>query len=237
MTLLDKPQYFGKDLEAMSFAHRYHQWIYTEFESYLGERVAEVGAGAGSFSTVLLQSPIIKHFQAYEPSGNMFPLLQEKLSNRSNALAINDFFGKPSSCQEEPFDALVYVNVLEHIEDDQKELQNAFQALKPGGHILLLVPALPWLYSELDRRLGHFRRYYKKELVAKVGNTGFSIIKAKYFDGLGIIPWYVFFTLLKKNITGGNVSLYDKIAVPLLSTFERIVPPPIGKNVLLIGQK
>jgi SAM-dependent methyltransferase len=232
----EKPQYFGKDLEAMSFAKNYHGWILKEFQPFLGDVVAEVGAGTGNFSQILLCSHI-KQLMAFEPSGNMYPVLLERLKNNPKAQAINDYFGGPTSAHEEKFDSVIYVNVLEHVEDDTGELRHAFKAIKPGGRLLLLVPALPWLYSDLDRHLGHFRRYYKGELVKKVSQAGFRIVKAKYFDSLGIIPWYIFFTLLKRRISGNKVSLYDKIAVPIMSLLEGIVPPPIGKNVLLIGEK
>lgn len=228
--------YFGKDLEAMSFAKKYHQWIIKEFRPYIGDVVAEVGAGTGDFSELLLRSHV-QELVAFEPSENMYPLLLEKLQANPTAQAINDFFGGPTSPPAQEFDSVIYVNVLEHIEDDVRELFQAYKAIKPGGHILLFVPALPWLYSDLDRHLGHFRRYYKGDLAEKVRKSGFHIVKAKYFDSLGIIPWYVAFVLLKRTISSRNVSLYDNVAVPIVSWVESIVPPLLGKNVLLVGQK
>ena len=51
-------EYFGRDLEAMSFAVRYHQWIFDEFAPFLGPNVAEIGAGTGNFSQELLTTEI-----------------------------------------------------------------------------------------------------------------------------------------------------------------------------------
>jgi len=93
------------------------------------------------------------------------------------------------------------------------------------------------LYSELDRQLGHFRRYTKTNLVQLTRRAGFSIVKARYFDAAGIIPWYIHFTLLKNTITAGSVSLYDRLVVPTMRVIEGLVPPPIGKNVLLVARK
>lgn len=230
----DRPQYPGKELEAMSFAVNYHRWILDEFSPWLGESVAEVGAGTGSVSGLILERPIRK-LTAFEPSQNMYPLLHEALEGETRASSVNDFFS-PKHAQA-GFDSIAYINVLEHIEDDRAELAGAFEALKPGGHLLVFVPALSWLYSDFDRQIGHFRRYRKKSLVALAGSVGFDIVKARYFDLAGVIPWYINFVLLRNSIGSGSVSLYDKLVVPAMRRVERVVTPPIGKNVLLVARK
>ena len=230
----DRPQYPGKELEAMSIAVNYHRWILDEFAPYLGENVAEVGAGNGSVSKLILERPV-KRLTAFEPSQNMFPLLREALAGEGRAAVVNDFFG-PRHAQA-GFDSIAYINVLEHIEDDRGELAGALKALKPGGHLLVFVPALSWLYSDFDRQIGHFRRYRKKGLAALAGDAGFTIVSARYFDLAGVIPWYVNFVLLRNSIGSGSVSLYDRLVVPVMRNVERMVTPPIGKNVLLVARK
>jgi SAM-dependent methyltransferase len=229
-----RPQYPGKELEAMAFAENYHRWIIDEFEPYLGDSVAEVGAGIGSVSKLLLAKPI-RRLVAFEPSHNMYPVLERELRPEERAKAINDFFS-PRYTQE-GFDSVVYINVLEHIQEDRTELANALEALKSKGHLLLFVPALTWLYSDLDKQMGHFRRYGKNALGRLVGEAGFSLVRARYFDLVGIIPWYVNFVLLQRSFTKGSVFLYDKFVVPTMRQIEGVVPPPFGKNVLLIGKK
>lgn len=230
----NQPQYFGRDLEAMASATNYHRWILSEFAPYLGASVAEVGAGTGSFSSMVLERDI-RTLKAFEPSQNMYPLLKEALSKDARAEAINDYFGKPSSGGQ--FDSVLYVNVLEHIEDDAGELARARDALGPTGHLLIFVPALPWLFSELDKSVGHFRRYLKKDLIQLVERSGFCVLKARYFDVAGVLPWYVNFVLLKNNIGGGGVALYDKLVVPAMRVVEGLKAPPIGKNVLLVARR
>jgi hypothetical protein len=131
----------------------------------------------------------------------------------------------------------VYVNVLEHIENDLDELRFVFRTLKVGGVLCIFVPALSWLYGNLDKEVGHFRRYHKHQLKGLVQQAGFEIEKIKYFDMPGIVPWYILFVLLKRSISGNNVSLYDKLAVPLIRKVESIVSPPVGKNLLLVCKK
>jgi SAM-dependent methyltransferase len=227
------PEYFGKDLEAMSFARNYHEWIFFEFRPFLGDAVAEVGAGIGSFSQLLLRAPI-SQLCAYEPSENMFPWLRQTLSGDSRTRAINGYFG---SHVDGRFDSVLYVNVLEHIEDDVGEVAGAYAALNPGGHLLIFVPALPWLYGEVDRQVGHFRRYLKQPLVKLVAAAGFASVKARYFDIAGILPWYVSIVLLKNGLGNAGTHLYDRLVIPPMRRIESLITPPIGKNLLLIARK
>ena len=226
--------YPGKELEAMSFAANYHRWIVDEIAPFLGRSVAEVGAGIGSVSRMLLAKSI-GHLDAYEPSSNMFPQLAAELAAEPRGRAINAFFG--AAAETERFDAVAYINVLEHIEDDGAELRRAFTAIRPGGHLLVFVPALGWLFSEFDRQIGHYRRYRRAPLARLATDCGFSIVKCRYFDLAGVLPWYVNFVLLRRGLGGAGVSLYDRLVVPPMRRVESIVAPPLGKNLLLVARK
>jgi len=218
----------------MSFAINYHKWIIEELAPFFGHNVVEVGAGVGDLSALLLQAEL-KHLFAFEPSSNLFPLLGSRIEGLSRVTAINEFFS-PDHVPE-AIDSVLYINVLEHIEDDHAELLTAYQALQDGGCLWLFVPALSWLFSEADRSVGHFRRYHMKPLVRLVEEVGFVVEKARYFDLAGIIPWYVNFVLLKNTFSAGSVALYDKVVVPPMRLFEKLITPPIGKNILLVARK
>lgn len=227
-------EYPGKELEAMSFAANYHRWIVDEFKPFLGKAVVEVGAGRGDLSSLLLRSGVEKLY-AYEPSINLFSVLQAKLGKEPRAILFNDFFNLESA--PDGVDSVIYINVLEHIENDQSELRNIHGSLNAGGHLLIFVPALSWLFSKADQEMGHFRRYSKDGLVKIVQEGGFKIEKVCYFDIAGIIPWYVNFVLLKNSFNSRSVSIYDRLVVPPMRFAERLIPPPIGKNILLVARK
>jgi SAM-dependent methyltransferase len=228
--------YFGRDLEAMSFARKYHSWIIDEFRPYFGSTVGEIGAGTGNFSRMLVEAGI-PNLTSFEPAENMFSILRERVQATPQIQAVNGYFGDECDAYEGAFDSLVYVNVLEHIERDGDELIHIRNSLRPGGHALIFVPALQWLYSDLDEKLGHFRRYHKPELLRLFSRAGFKVLKLRYFDLLGVLPWYFAYTLLKRPMTGGSVSLYDNLVVPITRALERLAPAPFGKNLLLVATK
>jgi SAM-dependent methyltransferase len=228
------PHYPGKELEAMSSAVNYHRWIIDEFAPWLSGDVAEVGAGIGTMSQLILARPV-RRLLAFEPSSNMFPRLEASLQGEPRAEAVNDFFGPRQAGAG--FDAILYINVLEHVDDDRAELAHAWQALKPGGRLLVFVPALQWLYSDFDRQVGHLRRYRRGMLAQAAREAGFDVERARYFDLTGVLPWYVHFVLLGRSMGGGSVTLYDRVAVPVTRFVERLVPPPIGKNILLVARR
>ena len=228
--------YYGKDLEAMSFARNYHRWILDRFAPYIGSTVAEVGAGTGDFSELLLGAGIDR-LVAFEPSTNMYPLLERRLAGSHKVETINARFGERADGYRNAFDAVAYINVLEHIEKDAEELFQVATTLRRGGHLLVFVPALPFLTSQLDRDFGHFRRYRRRELVDRVRSAGLEVRKADYFDLAGVLPWYIAFVLLQRPFTPGSVALYDRLVVPVARRVEAVFPPPLGKNLLLVAQK
>jgi len=221
-------EYSGRDLEAMAFAENYHNWILEEFRPFIGKRIIEAGAGSGNFSSILLELPVEKLF-AFEPSSEMFALLQEKFSENSRVSLFNECFNPsllPVNCV---FNSLIYVNVLEHVENDKKELEICYKSLPSKGCLLIFVPALPCLYSTLDRQLGHFRRYKRNNLNKIVTNAGFRIITSRYFDMPGALAWYLNFKLMNQTLSPEKVRLYDRLIVPILKKLETLKSPPFGK--------
>ena len=231
-----KVTYEGRDLEAMSFAPRYHAWVLSQFERYLGNVVAEVGAGSGNFSSQLIRK-VAGTLIAIEPSVQMFPLLKRRFENEPRVVCEQNVFADVAPRYRGSLDAIVYVNVLEHVEDDLQELVQVYDALKPGGHICVFVPALPFLFSEFDASIGHYRRYTKRQLAACMRAAGFEIVKLKYFDIVGILPWLLFMKLLRWSVTSKGAGLYDRFVVPPMRKIESLMPPPLGKNLIVVGRK
>jgi SAM-dependent methyltransferase len=229
-------QYSGRDLEAMSFAVNYHRWILKMFMPYLGRNIVEVGAGTGGFSEMLLETGP-ESLVLLEPSEKMFAILEQALPATKTIhgtfrQCLNDI------CTPKRPDSIVYVNVLEHIEDDAMELKAIHDALIPGGRVCIFVPALQTLMGSIDRELGHFRRYSRSELENKCTAAGFRVRLLMYFDAFGVAPWWFMNRVVKsKNLSEHGVRFYDKYVVPVGQWAEGLISPPIGKNLIFVGEK
>lgn len=224
----------------MAFARKYHAWIFEEIQPYLGERIVEVGAGIGSFSKLLL-SDRPRWIGLVEPS-EMCERLAASVAEwrKSTDISVyrSTFREVAESIEAQKPESIVYVNVLEHVADDRMELESMYRALPRNGRIVIFVPALPWLYGALDRRLGHYRRYRKTELEAACRSIGFTIVHSRYFDLAGVVGWWLKYKVLRsESLEGGVVDFYDRYVVPISKKIESAFAPPIGKNVLLVARK
>lgn len=226
--------YPGTELDAMSVAVNYHRWILDQFKPFLGKSVAEVGAGIGSVSKLLLEQPLYR-LTSFEPAQNLLPHLEDNLRGESRVAIVPRRFSERD--KRERFDSVVYINVLEHISDDQREVADVYEALNPGGHLLVFVPALQWLYSEFDRQVEHHRRYCSRSLARLVNDPEYEIRILKYFDIAGVLPWFVLCKLFRLPPSNRSVVLYDKLVVPAMRFAEGIVSPPVGKNLLLVARR
>lgn len=227
--------YEGRDLEAMAFARNYHAAIARYFRPVLRGTIAEIGAGAGDFTEVLLR-PEVRRLYALEPAANLQARLATRFAAEPRVVPMPKPLGEVQEALE-PLDAIVYCNVLEHIEDDFGEVRRAVQALAPGGSLCVFVPALPWLMSDFDRSIGHFRRYTKARLKALTAASGLAPQALRWFDSAGIVPWLVSMKWLRRGLDAGAVRAYDRWVVPWLMPFESRVAPPLGRNLLMVARR
>lgn len=237
LTTDNQTTYIGDDLEDMSGAPRYYTWILNKFAPYVGKHIVEVGAGSGTVSRMILDKFSPDTFVGTEPSPQVHQKLVGNLKTYKNVQTINAFLPTVKNSIPTKPDTFFYINVMEHVERDQEEVNTVFDILPSGGHLLVFVPALQAIYGEFDKKVGHYRRYHKKQLRELAENAGFDIVDLHFVDFLGIIPWFILFKVLKREDLGGNASLYDRFVVPVISRIENIIHPPIGKNLFLIARK
>ncbi len=214
----------------------YNYWLYEQIASAVGSRVLEVGSGTGNITQFLCtggrQVTATDVVPAYRGE------LQRLYGDNANVhVGKFDLTAKPEPDMiTNPFDTVVCLNVLEHIEDDLFALEQMRDVLQPGGKLALLVPSHQFLFGEFDRAVGHFRRYSKQELVGKLTKVGFTVIETKFFSLLAMLPWFVNGRLLKRDyLPAGQASLANKL-VPLLR-LEKLIGPPCGLSLIAIAQK
>jgi SAM-dependent methyltransferase len=235
--------YPGRELEAMSEASNYHRWILAVFAPYLGRHLVEVGAGIGSFSELILSRHACETLSLVEPSDEMYHQLAARARSLPATPSIVTYHANfpeaaPLIGAKLSPDSVIYVNVLEHIADDEAELNAIHNALSDHGRVFIFVPALRWLYGAFDERVGHVRRYTKGELEAKLRRGGFRPIVSRYFDLPGVAPWWIKYRLLKSaTMEPGAVRFYDRYIVPVARRVESLINPPVGKNVIVIAEK
>jgi SAM-dependent methyltransferase len=133
-------------------------------------------------------------------------------------------------------------NVLEHIEDDLSALRSIRKILNTNGRLAIYVPALPILFSDLDRKVGHFRRYKKKELISKVREAGFRVEQCFYSDSIGVLASFALIVLGFRNKSGlgskKSMIFYDRAIYPISKTLDRFMfKYVIGKNLFLFAVK
>jgi SAM-dependent methyltransferase len=228
--------YASNELDSLVGASNYYRGILDYFRPYLGKRILEIGAGIGTFSSLLLEA-YPSHLLLFEPSRNLLPRLRDRFSLDRRVTVIEDssFEGVAQSAE---VDSIVLVNVLEHIQEDEATLRRLHSALTVGGAVLLFVPALPLLYGTLDKEFGHYRRYMKHDLVTKLQRAGFELAMVRYVNMLGVLTWYLAGKVLRKRtLKPQDVRLYDKLVVPWMSMLERHWDTPIGQSLICIGRK
>jgi SAM-dependent methyltransferase len=235
-------EHFGaaQDLERLGAARHFFDWVLDEFDPYLRGRVLEVGAGLGTITRRLVERYPDLSVVALEPADNVYDGLTAFAALEPRVVAHQQTLAEYPLAPDGRFDAIVYLNVLEHIEDDAGELRRAADALRPGGALLVFGPALQWLYSELDYKAGHYRRYSLPFLRGLVTAAGLEVVSIRYFDALGVLPYYLAYRLLRHDdISGSTLWGYDRVVVPLSRLFQRrVLPrPPLGKNVILIARR
>ena len=221
-------------LDSLQDADNYADWIFDLVEPHLGQRVLEVGAGQGELTERLCGGG--RHVVATDLSARCVTALRDRFAG-NDAVTVEQVDLVPDGRDGE-FDSIVLVNVLEHIPHDEEALARLVPKLRPGGRLLLFVPAFESLYSEFDFRIGHRRRYRKSELTTQVDRAGLRVVETRYINVLGALAWWLFARQMNQVPTQRWSSrLYDRIGVPLTRRFESARAVRFGQSLLCIAEK
>jgi SAM-dependent methyltransferase len=222
------------EFAALEHAVRYRAALIDEFRPYLTGNVVEVGAGIGQLTTELARVPAVTRLLAVEPDAGFAAAFRaahptrEFLHGTAGAIAAG-----------QPWHAVVSVNVLEHIRDDDAELRVWRELLAPQqGHLCVFVPARPELYAPIDKDFGHFRRYTKPQLAQKLRDAGFVVERLHYFNLVGYFAWWASFKMLgRRAFDPTSVKFFDRAIFPWSHAFERtLVRPPFGQSLLAVAR-
>lgn len=228
-------------LERLAAATRFNRWMFETIRPYCKGHVFEVGSGIGNISRLFLEEGF--QLTASDLRLEYIAYLKQQLGHHSNLKDVCSVdLVLPDFTQTYPqligqFDTVVALNVVEHIEDHQKALENCYQMLKPGGHAVILVPAFQALYNVFDEELGHFRRYTKKTLTAVEEKAGFKVIHKQYFNTTGMLGWFLNGRVRKKRlIPAGQLQAFDKL-MPIVKLVDVVTFRIAGLSVIAVGRK
>lgn len=223
----------GTTLDLLKDTYNYNHWIYSLIRPYLGDSVLEVGAGIGNLTRFLLYC---QNVVCVEPDPARVSTLHELAKAHLN-LRVVQARAETFSADEVyfyPFDTVVCVNVLEHIEDDEKAARKMVEVLRQGGSLLLYVPAVSWAYGSIDVHLGHRRRYRKADLRELARNLNLRLAVFHYVNFIGLLGWWWFGRIRKEaQIDPQKARRMDRL-VPYLSAMECLVRPPLGQSLLAV---
>ena len=141
--------------------------------------------------------------------------------------------GTLETISEKPhFDTILYIDVLEHIEMDRRELDKCARILNPGGHLIVLSPAHPWLYSPFDKAIGHFRRYTRSTLRSAAPRE-LRLVVCRYLDCAGLAASAANALFLRQSLpTKNQILFWDRFFIPVSRFADPIFAYGCGKSVL-----
>jgi SAM-dependent methyltransferase len=231
-------EYDASTLEVSEGLVRYYGWLVDRISGSVSGRTLEVGAGIGTLSARI--EPLCTELVLVEPAANLCRHLEARFADLPNVSAclgtLEQAIARYPDQFEPGFDTTLSFNVLEHIEDDVGMLRTAATLLRPGGHLVVFVPSLPFLYGAVDAQINHFRRYTKKSLAEAVGSAGMTLERLEYFDFLGIASWFISSRVIRRPPSDSGIRRYDRFVVPVCRSVDRLIGPPLGKSLIAVAR-
>jgi 2-polyprenyl-3-methyl-5-hydroxy-6-metoxy-1,4-benzoquinol methylase len=230
-------RYVGQELELFAKATHWKNYIRHQVSPFLGAHVLEVGAGLGG-TTRFLCDGTQERWICLEPDASLAGKLQDAIDAGEIPPCCESSVGTLTpACANAAVDTVLYIDVLEHIENDAAELRYATRVLRPGGHVVVLSPAHQWLFTPFDEAIGHFRRYTKRTLSALTPSDA-TLVQLTYLDSVGLLASLANRLLLRSaEPTHRQIQLWDKGMVRTSRLLDPMLGRRVGKSVLGVWRK
>jgi SAM-dependent methyltransferase len=235
------PSFAAEDLEVMSDAENYVRWIFSELVApHLGPSVLEIGSGIGTFSTRIAADPKVKQLTCVEIDLSCSATAREALAaadvRKPVEHIVGDYLNTP--LKKDEYDTALLINVLEHLQDDRAAVRKARSELRMDGTLVIFVPAFGLLMSDLDRRLGHYRRYTTASLRQLLEGAGFTVSTLRYYNLTGFLGWLWRFRIRGRTAQSPElVRFFDRRVLPVQLLVERALRLPVGQSVYAVAKK
>jgi SAM-dependent methyltransferase len=223
--------YPGLELKLFEQAHNWKSYWSGRIAPYVRGAVLEVGAGIGA-NTRLLSALDFDHWTCLEPDQSLAQ--QIRLPSPKHKVTPGVISDLPAG---QKFDSILYIDVLEHIEDDAAEMARAAQRLQPGGALIVLSPAHPFLFTPFDEAIGHYRRYTRASLRSAAPGSLHEVTVA-YLDSVGMLASLGNRLLLGQSMpTARQIGVWDRWMVPPSRLADRLTMGHVGKSVLGVWRR
>ncbi len=233
--VIDDLDHGHKTLRRMAKLHRYNRWLWHKVAPYVGARVLEVGSGTGNMTRYLSTCDRVV---ASDINPAYIAALRNAFENDPRVRVCRFDLGAEESPPElgNGFDTVLCFNVLEHVEQDLAALRRLHDLLAAEGRIVLIVPSLHSLFGEIDRAIGHYRRYERGELTQKLTAAGFEVEQVSTFNCIGALGWYVNARLLRRRSVPGFQARVNDLLVPMLRLEEHL-NCSVGLSLLAVARR
>jgi SAM-dependent methyltransferase len=219
----------AEELGAMTLMKKYNTNITNILKRNIEDKSAilDFGAGIGTITSYMSNYP---NLTCLEIDQRFVEVLKGRNYN-----VISDL----SQIEDSSLSFIYSSDVLEHIHDDYQTIRDLTKKLKPNGKIVFYVPAFQILYSELDKKLGHFRRYDKIRFKNVFVEAGLEVEKINYCDSIGFFGslFYKLFLSSEGNVNHNMVKFYDTYIFPISRFFDFFFKKLIGKNMYIVARK
>jgi ubiquinone/menaquinone biosynthesis C-methylase UbiE len=227
--------YIGTELDVFGQARNWKQYLRELASPYLRGDVLEVGGGIGETSHAF-RSEAQSSWTALEPDWQLATRLQRRVAGLRQSVQV--VAGTIQAVRDRAlFDAVIYIDVLEHIEQDRQELEQAASRLKRGGTIVVLSPAHQSLFTPFDEAIGHFRRYDRRQL-RSLTPAGTALIRLDYVDAVGLLLSIGNRLLLRSASPKlSQVLFWDRYCIPAAKRLDPLLGRRIGKSIFAVWRR
>lgn len=221
-------------LEDLVEAVNYRRWLVALALPHLGDDPLEIGSGLGHYAAEWAAAGVPR-WTASEADAARLAELRTRFA-ADPVVQVRELTVPITQTGEHS--AVVAYNVLEHIPDDVAALQAFAGLLRPGGRVVLIVPAFPSAMSRFDLAIGHQRRYRRASLQAALESAGLRVRELHHVNLVGLLGWYVMVKGLRGRPKAGPVlSAYDRGIVPVLRRLEARRDPPFGQSLFAVAER
>lgn len=228
--------YQGTELGLFAHAKNWKAYYAALLRPWIKGRVLEVGAGIGG-TMPSLWNDTVSDWVCLEPD----PALGAELRARIKEFGRDNVEARIGTIDDlaptDYYDAILYIDVLEHINDDRDELIGAAAHLDRDGSLIVLSPAFQTLYSPFDAALGHVRRY-TGDTLAQVFPPELVRRRLFYADSVGAMLSLANRLLLRKTMPSINqIQFWDSRVIPVSRMVDRVANRFFGRSVIAVYQR